>query len=217
VALEFSASHKSRKEDLKMHISKLLVVNSLLALAFTLAALMAVPACTVNVKKGENNADKKVDIETPMGGIHVSKDADVRDTGLLVYPGARPRHKEENGEERNANVNISGMGYGLKVVAVDFESDDPPEKVIAYYQDQLKKYGNVIQCHSSGHGTTYDRESGKGSGALKCEGNNTGKTIELKAGTEDRQHIVSIEPQSSGKGSNFALVYVQTHGKDETI
>jgi hypothetical protein len=200
-----------------MHILTWRYINFLLALVIAVAAFMALPACSVNVKKGENEADKKVDIETPMGGIHVSKDADVRDTGLPVYPGARPRLKTDNGEEKNANVNISGMGYGLKVVAVEFESDDPPEKLIAYYQDQLKKYGNVIQCHSSGHGATYNRDSGKGSGALKCEGDNTGKTIELKAGTEDRQHIVSIEPQSAGKGSKFGLVYVQTHGKDDTI
>ena len=200
-----------------MRISKLLDINLLLALAVALAALIALPACSVKVKKGENNADKKVDIETPMGGIHVSKDADVRDTGLPVYPGARPRHKEENGEEKNANVNISGMGYGVKVVAVEFESDDPPDKLMAFYQDQLKKYGNVIQCHSSGHGARYHRGYGKGSTELKCDGDNTGKTVELKAGTEDRQHIVSIEPQGSGKGSNFALVYVQTHGKEDTI
>jgi hypothetical protein len=198
-----------------MRISKLLDINFPLALTVALAALIALPACSVNVKKGENNADKKVDIETPMGGIHVSKDADVRDTGLPVYPGARPRHKEENGEEKNANVNISGMGYGVKVVAVEFESDDLPDKLMAYYQDQLKKYGNVIECH--GHGLTYNREHWKGGRELKCEGDNTGKTVELKAGTEDRQHIVSIEPQGSGKGSNFALVYVQTHGKDDTI
>ena len=200
-----------------MRISKLLDVNFPLTLTVALAALIALPACSVNVKKGENNADKKVDIETPMGGIHVSKDADVRDTGLPVYPGARPSHQAENGEEKNANVNISGMGYGVKVVAVEFESDDPPDKLTAFYQDQLKKYGNVIQCHSSGHGAQYHRGYEKGSTGLKCDGDNTGKTVELKAGTEDRQHIVSIEPQGSGKGSNLALVYVQTHGKEDTI
>ena len=169
-----------------MRISKLLDISFPLAFTVLLAALIALPACSVNVKKGENSEDKKVDIETPMGGIHVSKDADVRDTGLPVYPGARPSHKEENGEEKNANVNISGMGYGVKVVAVEFESDDPPDKLMAFYQDQLKKYGNVIECHTMGHGATYDRESGKGSAALKCEGDKTGKTIELKAGKPAR-------------------------------
>ena len=42
------------------------------------AALAILPACSVNVKKAENGEDKKVDIETPMGGIHVSKGADAR-------------------------------------------------------------------------------------------------------------------------------------------
>jgi len=39
--------------------------------------------------------------------------------------------------------------------------------------------------------------------------------VELKVGTEDNQHIVAVEPQ--GKGSSFALVYVQTHGKEGMI
>jgi hypothetical protein len=50
---------------------------------------------------------------------------------------------------------------------------------------------------------------------LKCEGDDNGKTIELKAGTESNQHIVSIDPQD--KGSDFALVYVRLRGKEGTI
>jgi len=49
---------------------------------------------------------------------------------------------------------------------------------------------------------------------LKCQGNNKGDDIELKVGTEDNQHIVSVRPGDKGKGSIFALVYVQTRGKD---
>jgi hypothetical protein len=38
---------------------------------------------------------------------------------------------------------------------------------------------------------------------------------ELKVGTTDRQHIVSVKP--SGGGSEFALVYVQTRGKGDSM
>jgi hypothetical protein len=48
---------------------------------------------------------------------------------------------------------------------------------------------------------------------VSCEGNNRGNVVELKAGTEDNQHVVSVEPE--GNGSDFALVYVQTRGKRE--
>ena len=37
-------------------------------------ALLLLPACSVNVKKGENGEDKKVDIHTPVGDIKVDKE-----------------------------------------------------------------------------------------------------------------------------------------------
>jgi hypothetical protein len=80
----------------------------------------------------------------------------------------------------------------------------------------LKKYGSVLQCHSS-HAGDFGTNAGHGrdSDQLKCEGDNTGNVIELKTGTESNQHIVAVEPE--GKGSDFTLVYVHTHGKDDTI
>jgi hypothetical protein len=73
------------------------------------------PACSVNVKKEQNGQDKQVDINTLFGGIHVSKQANVSDVGLAVYPGARMKEKDSNGSDKSANVNISGFGYGMKV------------------------------------------------------------------------------------------------------
>jgi hypothetical protein len=179
-------------------------------------ALLALVACTVNVKKDAEGKDKNVDINTPFGGIHVNNNADVRDTGLPVYPGARPKEKNDSGDEKSANVDISTSAFGLKVVAVQYRSDDPPSKLVAYYEDQLKKFGKVLQCHTS-HGTTYtgSHHRGPDSDELKCEGDNSGKTIELKAGMQSNQHIVAIDPQE--KGADFALVYVRTRGKEGTI
>jgi hypothetical protein len=180
------------------------------------AALLILPACSINVKKDKAGEGKKVDIETPVGGIHVSKDADVRDVGLAVYPGARVKQKDDEGEEKSANVNISSGLFGLKVVAIEYESDDPPDKVIAFYKDQLKKYGNVLECHTDRHGGHVKIEKGTrdsdGSKDVKCDSNDSGRTVELKVGTEDNQHIVAVEPR--GKGCDFALVYVKTRGKD---
>jgi hypothetical protein len=175
-------------------------------------ALLLLMACSVDVKKDNNGQDKNVDITTPFGGLHVNNNADARDTGLPVYPGARLKSKNGDNDEKSANVNISTSAFGLKVVALQYETDDAPSKVIAYYQDQLKKYGKVLLCHDS-HGTnyTYHGDSDK----LKCEGDNNGKTTELKAGTKGNQRIVAVDPQ--GKGSDFALVYVRMRGKEGTI
>jgi len=182
-------------------------IFSILAIA---AAVTIASACSVNVKKDENGQDKNVDISTPFGGIHVNNNADVRDTGLSVYSGARPKKKDDSGDEKSANVNISSSFGGVKVVAVEYESDDAPTKIIAYYKNELKKYGNVLECHSEGEDYNYHSESD----ALSC-GGNKGPNIELKVGTKSNQHIVSVKSQ--GKGSDFALVYVRTQGKDTTI
>jgi hypothetical protein len=173
------------------------------------------PACSVNVQKEKNGTDKKVDIETPVGGIHVSQDVDVADTGLKVYPGARLKQKDSDGEDKSANVNISGFGFGLKVIALEYQSNDAPAKLIAFYKDQLKKYGDVLVCRSSGHfDIDTDVKDSDHSHALTCK-DNSGDNIELKVGTKENQHIVAVEPD--GAGSSFALVYVHTHGKEADI
>ena len=199
-----------------MRNSNRLSINSQLGFMITLVAALVLSACSINVKKNENGEDKKVDIQTPIGGLHVSKNADVRDTGLPVYPGARKKEKDRDGEEKSANVNISSGFFGLKVVAIEYESDDPPEKLITYYTDQLKKYGSVLECHSTSHDDDVEMNPhhSKDSNKLKCDGNNKGNKVELKVGTEDNQHIVAVQPAEKGKGSTFALVYVQTRGKD---
>jgi hypothetical protein len=205
---------------LKLQDTSLASVTLLFILAFS--ALLALPACSVNVKKDEEGQGKKVDIETPIGGIHVSKDAEVRDIGLPVYPGARPKEKGENGDENKAKVSLSSNFFGLRVAALGYTSDDPPEKIVAYYKEQLKKYGDVLECHTShphagaSAGTSEDDHS-KEANKLTCDGDNSGKTIELKVGTKQNQHIVSVEPGKSGKGSDFGLVYVQLRGGKDTI
>lgn len=192
------------------------------AVALALAGLIVLPACSVNVKKGANGEEKKVDIETPVGAIHVDKGADVRDTGLSVYPGARQKAESNNGDEQSANVNISSGLFGLKVVAIEYLSDDPPDKVAAYYRDQLKHFGTILECHTSNrHGDAGDVDVHLGkdgdknsSNQLSC-GSDNGKTLELKVGTKQSQHIVSVSPQDGGKGTDFALVFVQARGGDK--
>lgn len=182
-----------------------------------LGGFLLFTGCSINVKKNDDGQDKKVDIDTPFGGIHVNKDADVRDTGLPVYPGAHLKPKDNSDDEKSANVDISTSAFGLKVVALQYVTNDPPDKVIAYYKDQLTKYGNVLECHTTKHNYSYKATNpDKGdSETLKCEGDNNGKTVELKAGTENNQHIVAINPENNG--SDFALVYVRMRGKEGTI
>ena len=195
--------------------------NKLLSKAFgsvtATVTISLLSGCSVNVQKEANGQDKQVDIKTLLGGVHVSRQADIADIGLAVYPGARLKEEDSDGSDKSANVNISGFGYGLKVVALQYESDDAPGKVLSFYRNQLKKYGDVLECHTSpgnwnvnmgSHGVKH------GSNVLTCDGS-SGNETELKVGKQDDQHIVAVEPV--GKGSSFSLVYVRTHGKDAEI
>jgi len=176
---------------------------------------LVLPGCSINVKKEPNGQDKQVDINTPVGGIHVTKGANVADVGLPVYPGSHLKQKDDSGDDKSANVNISGFGYGLKVIALEYESDDSPAKVVAFYQDQLKKYGDILVCHTSHLDVNAGiKDSDQGSHGLTCEGA-SGKNVELKVGTKENQHIVAVQPE--GSGSSFSLVYVRTHGKEADI
>src|ERR1700730_17104289 len=155
---------------------------STLALGCATLGALLLPACSVNVKKEQNGEDKQVDITTPVGGIHVSKGANAGDVGVGVYPGARLKQKDSDGDDKSANVNISSFGFGLKVVALEYQSNDSPDKLVAYYKDELKKYGKVLECHTTHFDVDPDiKESDHHSHELTCEGSN-GSNVELKVG-----------------------------------
>jgi hypothetical protein len=175
------------------------------------AVFFLLSACSINVQKNKDGQDKHVDIKTLLGGVHVSNDANASEIGLSVYPGARV--KEKNDDDKSANVNLSGFGYGIKVVALEYESADPPAKVLSFYRDQLKRYGAVLECRTAGLRLNMKMDS-HGANDLTCEGD-SGKDVELKVGKKNDQHIVAVEPE--GSGSSFSLVYVRTHGKDADI
>src|ERR1700747_1774731 len=101
-------------------------------MCFAIALLFSL-ACSINVKKEKDGHEKQVDINTVVGGIHVSKNENPEDVGIPAHPGAKLREKED-GDDKSANVNINSFGFQLKVVALEYESDDSPTKVIAYYK-----------------------------------------------------------------------------------
>jgi len=189
-----------------------------LSLGALLAALCVLPACSIHTNDNAKDGEKNVDIKSPVGDLHVSEQADIRDAGLTLYPGAQPAPKDNSDDKKSANVNLSIPGFSLKVVAAEFVSDDTPDKVIAYYDKELQRYGKPIQCHTAWSGGHVETESGKDtmSKPVSCDSKGSGDSVELKVGTEGNQHLVAIKP--SIKGTRFALVYVRMHtGEDTTI
>jgi hypothetical protein len=163
-----------------------------------------------------DSQDKSFDVRSSVGDMHVGKDADARKQGLPLYPGARPTQEKDNDP---LNFGILTQGFGMKLMVAKYQSDDPPAKVIDFYRGKLKKFGRVLECHSQKHGGDVDMHDDKDSKdakdtdkELKCE-DDSGPVVELKVGTEDDQHVVSVEPGDASKGTTFALVYVYTRGK----
>jgi|SRR5580704_950111 hypothetical protein len=164
----------------------------------------------------ESDSHDNFDVRSSIGDLHVGKDADAQKAGFPLYPGARPKHEKDNDP---LNFGILTESFGFKLVVAKYESDDAPDKIIAYYRGKLKKYGNVLECHTSEHGgdTHAEVNDEKHSKELKCEGDNSGPVTELKVGTEDNQHVVAIELNDDHGGSTFALVYVHTRSKQGDI
>ena len=194
--------------------------RSILALVFGVA--IAIPTFGAQPQKADDGQDKKLDIRSSVGDLHMGNDADAKKAGLPLYPGARLRHDDENSSA--FNLGVLTEAFGVKLVIAKYDSDDAPDKIISYYRERLKKYGKVLECHTREHGgdshaEVSDDEHSKGehSKELKCEGDNTGPVTELKVGTEDNQHAVAIEPKEGHSGSTFALVYVHTRGKQDDI
>lgn len=191
------------------------VVN-LMTIIVLLAAGLVRPC---QAQKTDSHEDDHFDVRSSVGDLHLGSDADAQKVGLPLYPGSQRRNNDEGDGSDPANVSIFTQSFGFKLVLAKYESDDAPGKVIDYYRNKLKKYGKVLECHTREHDGEAHAEisDDKHSKDLKCDGDNTGPVTELKVGTEDNQHVVAVESKKSGNGTNFALVYVYSRGKQGDI
>jgi hypothetical protein len=184
-----------------------------LVLLVASSMILLLGACSVNVDdKDKKNA--KVDIQTPFANLKVDSSEKAADNGIPVYPGAHLRPADGN-DNHSANINLGAAGFGLKVIAAEYETDDSPEKVKAFYQDKMKKFGATLLCNGhSGGSDVHINHKNDSDNKLTCAGT-SGDGWEIKAGTSDDEHLVSIEPH--GSGTRFGTVLVQTHGKQDTL
>ncbi|MCI0353250.1 MAG: hypothetical protein L0Z53_27850 [Acidobacteriales bacterium] len=189
-------------------------ISMRLSAAAVIAALL-LAGCSLRVDKEKSGKSENVEIETPMGGLKVRTNIDAKDIGLSVYPNARPVQDRHDDDEDSANVNISTPFFSLKVLAMKFESDDPPDKIAEFYRKDMNRYGKVVECRGRKHSgrTKKDRDRGELTLTLDCDDEDPGsKDIELKVGEGRSQHIVGVSPK--GKGSEFGLVYIQVRGSE---
>jgi hypothetical protein len=172
-----------------------------LPLALVFSAVLPLAACGVDVH--EAGPGKSVDIKSPFGAVSVRTDVKNPDTGLRVYPGARPLRDDDDPE--SANVSVSSAWFGVRVVAATYESADAEDKILDFYRREMKTYGPVTECRGD-----VDFRGGPGGKRPVCREKPFARDVQLLTGTEDNQRIVSVKRR--GNGAEFALVHVNTRG-----
>jgi len=174
--------------------------------------------CRVDEHKTADGKNEDVKIATPFGGMSVKTDQAVVEggVGLTVYPGAT-LIKKENGKDNSgsADINMSFGSFHLGVKALSYMTPDAPDKVIAFYRNDMAHFGSVILCngnHAVGSpdhtsdGLTCDKDHG---GNIHIDEESSQQ--ELKAGSKQHQHIVAIEQK--GSGTKIGLVALDLPGK----
>lgn len=173
----------------------------------TLALVFAFPLAGQDKKDSDKPKSGK---DQGSIGFIASKEAGAQEVGLPLYPGSRP-HKDKSDDSSAAQLGLWGGSSGFKLVVLKRESNDAPAKVAAFYRKALAKYGKVLNCADPSEGK---KDSKKSPHELDCESDRPKEgEITLKAGTEEKQHAVGIQP--NGTGSLFQLVYVETRGSED--
>jgi hypothetical protein len=190
--------------------------GSLLILGLTASFV----GCTVDSHK-QGDGDN-VKIATPFGGMSIKTDASAVEvsTGLPTYPGAQvvKDHDKDNHNKGAADINMSFGSFQLRVKAISYRTSDSPDKVLAFYRKGLARFGTVIQCaNHQPVGTPTQTPDGldcsdDGDHKAKFKTNeNFSDKLELKAGSKQHQHIVSIDPEGSGTKFGLVALDLPTH------
>ena len=185
------------------------ILTILASAGFLLAA-----GCHVQVDKDVNGKEKNVKIDTPIGGLHVrSDDTSAADVGLPPYPGATIAPDKDG--DKSADVHMGFGDFQLRVKVVNYQTPDSQDKVLAFYQKALGRFGDVIRCQGGQPvGTpTVTREGlncseDHGNAHVQIGGKDVSADLTLRAGSRHHQHILGIE-QNSGNGTRYALIELQ--------
>jgi hypothetical protein len=189
------------------------------AAALAIILLAPSPARAQNQSQPDQSSSKSDDGNIS-AGFNLGKDANAKDVGLPLYPGAH-RHKDTNDDSSALNMGLWGGQSGFKMALIKMESTDAPEKIAAFYRKALARYGKVVTCPADGQNGAAPAEAKNpppdSAGGLNCDSDQSDhhekNEIELKAGTKEKQHVVGIKPE--GNLTTFTLIYIETRGLED--
>jgi len=186
------------------------------SLAATLALTALLTGCHVNTNRDGKNKD--VDISTPFGGmkVHTNDTVDTAAIGISTYPGAVVYKDNSDKDNGSADVNLSFGDFHLGVKAATLKSTDPEDKIVSFYRSDLARYGDIITCRGS---KTIGEPSHTSQG-LTCSDDGKNSThvsaisdgdLELRAGSEQHQHIVGIDPKDGFTKIGLVALELPSH------
>jgi hypothetical protein len=173
--------------------------GTLRSATLVLAGLLPLAAgCSVSVDEDEAGRNKDVSVKTPFASVNVKASADTPpDTGLPVHAGAKAVRDDDHD---NANVSVDAGFFGVKVAVARYEDETGTQAIIDYYKKELAKYGPVSECRGN-----LDFKDSLATPRCKERARDE---LQLGAGSEADNHIVSVKPR--GDGSEFTLIHVRT-------
>jgi hypothetical protein len=187
--------------------------------ALFLIGAIAVSSTGCRVENHRNGESENVRIATPFGGMSVKTNDDVApgSLGIDLYPGALLEQKKK-GNDGAADVNMSFGSFHLGVKAATYLTSDSADNVTSFYRKSLGKFGTVITCSGkrpvgtptrTDAGLTCNDDSNKHSIGIDAHAG-TNNDLELKTGSKQHQHIVSIEAR--GNETKIGLVTLDLPG-----
>ena len=172
-----------------------------------------------HAESSKDGAAERLKLSSPFGGLQLKvktdEDAAGTGTGVPIYPGALLVRNGKGKDSNNgtADINLSFGSMRLRLEVLSYETKDSPDQVRSFYGKELGRFGTVIACaneHAVGlpvrtpEGLTCDKDSNEKSDNDKSS--EAANAIELKAGSPQHQHAVSIE--KSDAGTKFALIRI---------
>ena len=205
------------KRDARFRCKSMVTSRPSALARIALAGITALAASSLwGQQKAQKDTSKGKDISVTMQGpetdarLVVSASATAKEVGLPIYPGSIPhKDQDQDNDSPAAKLGLWGTSFGFKLVVLKMESKDAPRKVADYYRNALAKYGMVLDCTNVARPQqAKDEKSEK----LTCGDDKPEPGGMLfKAGTNEKQHIVGVQPK--GTGAVFQLLYIEARGE----
>jgi hypothetical protein len=175
-------------------------------LLLTLAVALSSAAVYAQEKGPKSNHEKHtLRLETDSGRYGVGSDKlDPKQLGVAIYPGAKVDERDNDG--KGASLSLDWGRDSTRLYVQKYVTSDSADQVVSFYRKQLSKFGAVLECRDGKPLAAVASE-------LKCEDGKDDKGIELKAGTEKKQHIIGVTPND--EGAEFEVVYLEETKRGE--